>query len=81
MNIAGLIVIFSLLWWLIFFMLLPIGVQSIDNPEEGHDAGAPSNPNIGKKMLITTIVSFLIVSAIYVLYAYGYFDFLDKRFG
>lgn len=51
--ISGLVV-FIILWWLVFFMVLPFGVQRDDTPEEGHDPGAPKLARIGKKMAITT---------------------------
>ena len=42
MNAAGLVVVFSLGWWLVFFLLLPIGIRVSDNPEAGHAPSAQS---------------------------------------
>ena len=52
-----------MIWWIIFFSVLPLGIQS--NKEKfkenvgGVDPGAPNNPKIGKKFLITTIITSL----------------------
>ena len=71
MGITGSIIVYVLIWWIIFFSVLPVGVQS--NKEkfkeriEGMDPGAPINPKIGKKFLITTIITSIIFIVIYYL--------------
>ena len=71
MGITGSIIVFVLIWWIIFFSLLPVGIQS--NKEkfreriEGVDPGAPNNPKIAKKFLITTIITSIIFIVIYYL--------------
>lgn len=44
-----------ILWWLCFFVMLPIGVRSAEEEGQavtpGHDTGAPSRPNLAKKAL------------------------------
>ncbi len=71
MGITGSIIVYVLIWWVIFFSILPIGIQS--NKEkfreniEGVDTGAPNNPKIGKKFLITTIITSVIFIVIYYL--------------
>ena len=71
MGITGSIIVYVMIWWIIFFSVLPIGIQS--NKEvfkekiEGMDPGAPKNPKIGKKFLITTIITTFIFSVIYYL--------------
>ena len=49
------VAIYVLLWWLSFFVMLPIGARSAGEAGEGvapgHDAGAPLTPNLGKKAL------------------------------
>ena len=58
MGITGSLIIFVLIWWIVFFSILPVGIKSENKKFEakiqGNDAGAPKNPNIGKKFLITT---------------------------
>ena len=71
MGITGSIIIFVIIWWIIFFSVLPVGIQS--NKEkfkeriEGIDPGAPKNPKIAKKFLITTIITTLIFVVVYYL--------------
>ena len=71
MGITGSIIVFVIIWWIIFFSVLPIGIRS--NKEkfreriEGIDPGAPKNPKIAKKFLITTIITTLIFVVIYYL--------------
>lgn len=65
MGIAGSIVVFIVIWWLVLFMALPIGVRRDEAPEDGHDPGAPRNPNLGKKIIGTTIVSIVLFGIVY----------------
>ena len=80
MGITGSIIVYVLIWWIIYFSVLPIGIQS--NKEkfkekiEGIDPGAPNNPKIGKKFLITTILTSIIFLLIYYLVK---FNFLNLR--
>ena len=80
MGITGSIIIYVLIWWIIFFSVLPLGIQS--NKErfkarlEGIDPGAPINPRIGKKFMITTIITSIIFIVIYYLVK---FDLLNLR--
>ena len=71
MGITGSIIVYVLIWWMIFFSVLPIGIQSkkekFKEGIDGIDPGAPNNPKIGKKFLITTIITSLIFSVIYYL--------------
>jgi len=70
-GITGSIIVYVLIWWIIFFSVLPVGIQS--NKEkfkekiEGVDPGAPINPKIGKKFLITTLITSIIFIVIYYL--------------
>ncbi len=79
MNPGSLIVVFVVMWWMVFFMALPIGVVREDKPEAGNDKGAPKNPNIAKKMLASTIISALITALYFYMITHHYFDFLNVR--
>ena len=80
MGITGSIIVYVLIWWIIFFSVLPVGIQS--NKEKykerigGMDPGAPINPKIGKKFLITTIITSTIFIVIYYLVK---FEILNLR--
>ena len=71
MGITGSIIVYVMIWWIIFFSLLPVGIQS--NKEVfkdrigGEDPGAPKNPRIAKKFLLTTLITSLIFAVIYYL--------------
>jgi predicted secreted protein len=61
MGLVNGIVLFIVLWWVVFFMALPFGVQSDDEAGEDTVAGtvssAPVKPKLGLKVLITTVVA------------------------
>lgn len=43
-----------ILWWMSFFVMLPIGVKNLEEGGElapGHEVGAPVAPNLKKKAL------------------------------
>jgi len=65
MNTAEVVVVFLILWWLVFFMTLPFGIQRLENPEPGHEIGAPERPRLLLKAAITTLVSGLLTVVIY----------------
>ena len=80
MGITGSIIVYVLIWWIIFFSVLPVGIQSnnrkFKEKSKGIDLGAPKNPNISKKFLITTIITSIIFIVIYYLVK---FDLLNLR--
>lgn len=60
MTIFSGIVVFVCIWWLVLFMVLPFGVRQPKVVEEGHQAGAPENPKLVKKLLITTGITIVL---------------------
>tara|TARA_E500000331_G_scaffold44186_1_gene36863 strand:+ start:457 stop:711 length:255 start_codon:yes stop_codon:yes gene_type:complete len=80
MGITGSIIVYVMIWWIVFFSILPIGIQSkkekFRDTVEGVDPGAPNNPKIAKKFLITTIITSIIFIMIYYLVNN---DFLNLR--
>ncbi|SMO32287.1 DUF1467 family protein [Paracoccus laeviglucosivorans] len=60
MNLTGGIVLYSVLWFLVMFVLLPIGQRSQADMGEvtmGTPPGAPHEPKLKKKMLWATIIT------------------------
>jgi len=57
--VTGLVVYF-LIWWTILFAVLPWGVRREENPEPGHDPGAPAKPMLWKKVGATTLIAGLL---------------------
>jgi predicted secreted protein len=53
------IVVYLLVWWTALFAILPIGTEpdAEGDPEAGGWRGAPRNPNLGRKLIATTLVS------------------------
>jgi predicted secreted protein len=78
MGITGSIIVYVMIWWIVFFSVLPIGIKS--NTEEfketieGNDPGAPNNPKIGKKFLITTIITSILFIMIYYVVSNSFFN-------
>ena len=63
MGLTGSIILFLIIWWLILFILLPISIDnrtSSTTDYEGNDPGAPNNPQLLKKFIITTIISVIL---------------------
>lgn len=75
MSITGSLVVFVCLWWIVFFAMLPIDVnrEKKDNIE-GVDPGAPENPKILKKIVLSTAITSIIFIIVYLLVKYEYFN-------
>ena len=80
MGITGSIIVYVMIWWIIFFSVLPIGIRSnkdvFKDKIGGVDPGAPKNPKIVEKFLITTLITTIIFLVIYYLVN---FDLLNLR--
>ena len=63
MTITSAIVLLSVYWFMILFIILPINVttQNVErNIIEGTAPSSPVNPNLQRKFFITTIVSIIL---------------------
>ena len=59
-GIANGLVVFLIVWWLVIFLTLPIGVRSQEEEGEvveGTEPGAPVAPNLRKKAWWTTVAT------------------------
>ena len=76
MSVISVVAIYFIVWWLVFFAVLPFGVASHHEGREvtmGQEHGAPDLPMLGRKALITSLIAALITGAIYVAFAvYGF---------
>ena len=86
MAVTTVIAIYFIIWWTVLFAVLPWGVRSQHEGGEiapGTDPGAPTIPNLPRKLLWTTIVSAAIFGACYVVYVNRLvtLDGLIQRFG
>ena len=68
MSITGLAIIYIIIWWVVFFAILPIDVNRAKIIKvEGEDPGSPENPKMFKKFLYCTGITRVIFSIIYLL--------------
>jgi len=65
MSVVETIVGFILIWWLLFFVSLPIGVSKQQAPIVGTDPGAPARPMLIRKAVATTLISACLTGLIY----------------
>jgi predicted secreted protein len=75
MDIGSGIMIYFLIWWTVIFCILPFGVRR--NTAEFEGSGAPANPDLKKKFLITTGVSCLVWLFVYGAVTSGMINFRD----
>ena len=80
MSWFGALVVFTVVWWLVFFVTLPFGVRRIENPEQGHDAGAPEKPRLLIKAGITTAIAGAVTGGLAAEVAYELIDFRELLF-
>ena len=63
MTITSTIVLLSVYWFIILFIVLPINVTTQNDEKnviEGTAPSSPVNPNLKRKFFITTIVSIIL---------------------
>ncbi|MCD6034763.1 MAG: hypothetical protein K0R63_504 [Rickettsiales bacterium] len=77
MSVVGFFVTLSMVWWIIFFMILPVGVRIAPDPDKGHASSAPENPSLLLKAAVTTLLAFALTGLFFYLMAHGYLDMLD----
>ena len=71
MGITGSIIVYVMIWWIIFFQFYQLEFSQIKKflrkKLEEWILELPKNPKIGKKFLITTLITTIIFSVIYYL--------------
>jgi predicted secreted protein len=77
----GLIVAFMVVWWVVFFAVLPFGVRRQADVQIGTDPGAPANPMLWRKAAVTTLIALVVVGGVYTADAYGLIDLRELVFG
>lgn len=77
MGITDGIVVYVVIWWLVVFMVLPWGNQSISDAEvaEGQMPGAPAKPRMLLKAGITTVIATVLFGVVYWLIDSGAVNF------
>ena len=75
MSTTGLAIIYIIIWWIVFFSILPIDVNRQKTLKiEGEDAGSPENPKMLKKFVYCTGITTVIFMIIYLLIKYEYLN-------
>jgi len=75
MSATGLAIIYIIIWWIVFFAILPIDVNRNKTIKiEGEDVGSPENPKMLKKFFYCTGITSLIFIIIYILIKYEYLN-------
>ena len=75
MSATGLAIIYIIIWWIVFFTILPIDVNRQKSIKiEGEDIGSPENPKMLKKFIYCTGITTVIFVIIYLLIKYEYLN-------
>ena len=53
-------VIYIVIWWVLFFIFLPIGSRKSNTKVLGQDSGAPEKTYLWKKFIVVSILALLL---------------------
>lgn len=54
-------ILFVLIWWIVFFITLPLKISVSLKPLEGHASSAPKKTYIGIKVVLTSVISIMLM--------------------
>ena len=75
MSATGLAIIYIIIWWIVFFTILPIDVNRQKSIKiDGEDTGSPENPKMVKKFIYCTGITTVIFMIIYLSIKYEYLN-------
>jgi predicted secreted protein len=75
MSITGLAIIYIIIWWIVFFAILPIDVERKKLIKiDGEDPGSPENPKMIKKFIYCTVITTILFAIIYLLMKFEYLN-------
>ena len=75
MSITGLAIIYMIIWWIVFFAILPIDVERKKLIKvDGEDPGSPENPKMLKKFIYCTVITTILFIIIYLLMKFEYLN-------
>lgn len=77
MGFVSGIVVYLCLWWTVIFCTLPLWVKRDESGPETVASGAPLNPYIKEKVILTTIISAVLWIVIYILINQEIINFRD----
>ena len=68
--------IFCFIWWILFFMILPVGITTNRKVPKGFIHGTPLKPRILQKFIITTLIS---ASFVLILVYFAHKGYIDRN--
>ena len=75
MSLTGLAIIYIIIWWIVFFAILPIDVERKKMIKiDGEDPGSPENPRILKKFIYCTVITTFLFIIIFLLMKFEYLN-------
>ena len=75
MSVTGLAIIYIIIWWVVFFAILPIDVERKKLIKiDGEDPGSPENPKMLKKFIYCTVLTTILFIIIYLLMKFEYLN-------
>ena len=75
MSPTGLAIIYIIIWWIVFFAILPIDVERKKMVKiDGEDPGSPENPKMLKKFIYCTVITTILFTIIYLLMKFEYLN-------
>lgn len=79
MSVFTGIVLYLMIYWTALFAILPWGVRAPEGDElqEGHASGAPVNPRIKEKFLVTALVAAMVWGIVFALIHFDVINFYD----
>jgi predicted secreted protein len=84
MKITSMIAIYFIMWWTVLFAVLPFSVKNAaetgESVEGGNDAGAPVAHQMGRKAVLTTVISAGLFAVLYALIVSGVLERFDWSF-
>ncbi len=83
MDLLSLFFVYCLIWWVVFFVTLPIGISIESKRKAGHADSAPKHPYLWRKFFATSFITLLITIAIAYSVKHGYIvgtfdEFINK---
>ena len=81
MGPVGIAIIFILIWWCVFFAVLPMGVrgrwESDADGVAGAEPGAPADPGLKRKAILTTAIAAGLTIIVMLVVASGVINFRE----
>src|SRR3546814_17700131 len=71
------ILVYCMVWVVVLLTVLPWGVRPPDAPVAGHEPGAPEQPGLLTKFLVTTLNAAVIWGAVFLVIDQGWISFRD----